>query len=197
MERIMNLLRRKVYSIVIAMILLSLNSVYGQEKKEISVNLSYFGETIVHPGFEIGYENTFFKGFNFTVSIGTYVHQRNHTGLFLNGGINWRHTFPIGYSPEIGIGLGYLHTWPHGGPVYAVDDNDNLSITRSGRSHFMPTVKLGILGWDLRQKTNIPMRINTDIVVFGQYPFNSYMLPHFALKIGGTYYFTYEGELNK
>ena len=186
---------KKIFLIVLIIIG---NFIFAQETNRIiPINLSYFGETIVHPGFEIGYENTFFKGFNFTVSIGTYVHQRNHSGLFLSGGINWRHTFPIGYSPEIGIGLGYLHTWAHGGSTYTVDDSGNVSITRSGRPHIMPSVKLGILGWDLRQKTNIPIRINTDIILFGQYPFNNYILPHFALKIGGTYYFTFKGDLNK
>lgn len=155
----------------------------------VPINFSYFGEMITHPGFSLGYENTFFRGFNYTVSIGTYVHQRNHTGLFLNAGINWRHTFPIGYSPEIGIGLGYLHTWPHGGSVYVVDDNGNVSITRGGRPSFMPTVKLGILGWDLRKNTNIPMRVNTDVVIFGQYPFNNFILPQAALRVGATYFF--------
>jgi len=155
----------------------------------IPINISYFGETITHPGIEIGYENTFYNGFNISISIGTYVHQRNHTGLFINGGINWRHTFPVGYSPEIGIGLGFLNTWAHGGSTYIVDDDGNVSINRSGRSHFMPSIKLGLLGWDLRQRTNIPMRINTDIIIFGQYPFNNYILPHVALKLGATYYF--------
>jgi len=159
----------------------------------IPINFSYFGETITHPGFSLGYENTFFRGFNFTVSIGTYVHQRNHTGLFLNSGINWRHTFPIGYSPEIGIGLGYLHTWSHGGSVYVVDDNDNVSTKRASRPHFMPSLKLGFFGWDLWEKTNIPMRINTDVIIFGRYPFNNYILPQAALKVGVTYYF----ELNR
>jgi hypothetical protein len=163
---------------------------YAQENdRVIPINVSYLGETITHPGLVVGYENSFYKGFNVTVSIGTYVHQRNHTGLFLNGGLNWRHTFPIGYSPEIGIGLGYLHTWAHGGPVYVVDDGGSVSTKSTGRGHFMPSVKLGILGWDLRKKTDIPMRVNTDIVIFGQYPFNNYMMPHAALKVGATYYF--------
>ena len=141
--------------------------------------------------FEIGYENNFFRGFNFTLSIGTYVHQRNHTGLFLSGGLNWRYTFSSGYSPEIGIGLGYLHTWAHGGPVYVFDDGGNVSVKRTAQPNFMPSVKLGFFGWDLRQKTNIPMRINADIVVFGRYPYNNYMLPHAALKIGATYHFEF------
>ena len=158
----------------------------------MAINISYFGETFFRPGIAIGYENTFFKGFNFTVSIGTYVHQRNHTGLFLNGGLNWRHTFPIGYSMEFGIGLGYLHTWPHGGTIYTVNDTGDVSVKKNyGLPHFMPSVKLGLLGWDFRKKTNIPLRLNSDIIIFGQLPYNSYILPHIALNIGGTYYFTF------
>jgi len=167
------------------------NIIFAQENKRvIPINFSYFGETITHPGFEIGYENSFHKGFNFTVSIGTYVHQRNHVGLFINGGLNWRHTFPIGYSPEIGIGLGYLHKWEHGGSTYTVDDNGNVSTKpKYGQPSFMPSIKLGFFGWDLRKKTNIPIRINTDIIAFGQYPFNNYIMPQIALKVGATYYF--------
>jgi len=167
------------------------NSIYAQKNSRvIPLNLSYFGETITHPGIKIGYENTFFRGFNFTVSIGTYVHQRNHVGLFLSSGLNWRHTFSSGYSMEFGIGLGYLHTWEHGGPTYVVDDNGNVSVRpRIGRPNFMPSIKLGLFGWDLRQRTNIPMRINTDIIAFGQYPFNNFILPRFALRVGATYFF--------
>jgi len=161
-----------------------------ENNRVIPVNFSYFGETILHPGIEIGYENTFYKGFNYTASIGTYIHQRNHVGLFLSGGLNWRHTFSFGYSPEIGLGLGYLHTWEHGGSTYKVDDDGNVSIKQKyGHPHFMPSIKLGVFGWDLREKTNIPMRINADAIAFGQYPFNNYILPNVALKVGVTYYF--------
>ena len=97
--------------IIIMMVLLTTQYMFGQDKREIAINVSYFVETLVNPGFEIGYENNFFRSFNFTVSIGSYIHQRNHAGLFLNTGLNWRHTFPIGYNMEFGLGLGYLHTW--------------------------------------------------------------------------------------
>jgi len=170
---------------------LIIHFIYGQDKNVIPINVSYFGEMLVHPGIEIDYENTFFKSFNFTAGLGAYIHQRNHIGLFVNSGLNWRHTFPIGYSMEFGLGLGYLHTWEHGGDTYAVDDNGNISIkSKYGHPHFMPFVKLGLLGWDFRKKTNIPLRLNADIIVFGQYPFNNYMMPHAALKVGATYYFS-------
>ncbi|MCL2012422.1 MAG: hypothetical protein FWG75_06525 [Cystobacterineae bacterium] len=166
------------------------NDADGKNKKTLPINISYFGETLVHPGMEIGYENNFFRSFFYTASIGVYFHQRNHTGLFLSGGLNWRHTFSFGYSPEFGIALGYLHTWEAGGPTYIVDKDGKVSQkTKWGRPHVMPSIKLGLLGWDLRKKTNIPLRINADVIVFGRYPFNNLMLPHFALKIGATYYF--------
>jgi hypothetical protein len=55
----------------------------------------------------------------------------------------------------------------------------------------MPIVKLGIFVWDLRKKASIPMRINIDAIAFGQLPYNNYFMPHFALKAGATYYFTF------
>jgi hypothetical protein len=174
-------------------VFVTVHYVYGQENKTtIPVNISYFGETMVHPGIVFGYANTFFRSFNFTFSIGAYLHKRNYAGLFLETGINWRHTFPIGYSMEFGLGLGYLHTWENGGDTYVVDGDGNVSVKpKYGHPHFMPSVKLGLLAWDFRKKTKIPLRLNADIIVFGQYPFNNYILPHAALKIGGTYYFAF------
>jgi len=184
--------------IFVLLLILIVHNIYAQENSRIiPINFSYFGETIIRPGFEIGYEHAFYKGFNFTASIGGYVHQRNHIGLFINGGVNWRHTFYSGYSPEIGIGVGYLHTWAHGGNTYLVDDDGNVSIKRSGRPHFMPSIKFGVFGWDLRRKTNTPMRINLDAVLFGQYPYNNYIMPHVALKIGFTYYFKLNNNKKK
>jgi len=178
--------------VFITVALLTVNYIFGQEERIIPINISYFGETITHPGIEIGYENTFYKGFNFTASIGTYIHQRNHVGLFLSTGLNWRHTFSFGYSMEFGLGTGYLHTWEHGGDTYIVNDNGNVSIKpKYGHPHFMPIVKISLLGWDFRKKTKIPLRLNADIIGFGQYPFNSYMMPHIALRIGGTYYLSF------
>ncbi len=181
--------------ILVLILVLAAFPVFGQEtKNQIPINISYFGETLIHPGFEVGYENTFYRWFNYTVSIGSYVHQRHHTGLFVNAGINWRYTFPIGYSLEFGIGLAYLHTWQNGGKTYTVSNDGTVSEkTVLGHPSFMPSIKLGLLGWDLRKKTNIPMRINIDAIVFGQLPYNRYFMPHFALKAGVTYYFDLPG----
>jgi len=52
----------------------------------------------------------------------------------------------------------------------------------------MPSLKLGLFGWDLRKGADVPARVNADIVVFGQYPYNSYFMPRAALRVGATYY---------
>jgi len=182
--------------LILFILIISGSLIYSQENNsEIPVNFSLFWEPYFHPGFQIGYENNFHKGLNFTVSIGFFIHQKTQAGLFFSGGLNWRFTFSSGYSPETGIGLGYLHTWVHGDPTYIVDNEGNISIKpKAGRSHFMPLVKLGFLGWDLRENTDIPMRINSDIIIYGQYPFNNYVLPHLAFNTGITYYFEINQE---
>jgi hypothetical protein len=186
--------------IILLLVVIFSHSLFGQENqsaRQIPINFSYFGETLVHPGFEAGYENTFYKWFNYTASIGYYVHQRHHAGLFLSAGINWRYTFSIGYSLEFGVGLGYLHTWQHGGKTYTVDDDGNVDRKiASGFPSFMPTIKICLFGWDLRNKTGIPIRINIDAIVFGQLPYNRYFMPHFALKTGLTYYFNTQTRSN-
>jgi hypothetical protein len=176
--------------VILVMILVTV-SVFAQEKKtQLPMNISYFGETLIHPGFVVGYENNFHKWFNYTLSVGTYVQQRHHTGLFFEAGINWRYTFSFGYSIELGVGLGYLHTWQHGGKTYTVSDDGVVSEKMVlGSPSFMPSIKLGLLGWDFRKKTNVPLRINIDGIIFGQLPYNNGFMPHFAIKSGATYYF--------
>lgn len=178
--------------LLFAMSLVFYNLTFCQDSsKTIPINISYFGETIVHPGISLGYEHPLRRS-NFipTITIGTYLHSRNHRAVFVNASINWRKTFKFGYSMEYGIGLGYLHTWEHGGKTYVVNDDESVETkTKWGQPNFMPSIKLGLLGWDFRKKTNIPFRINADIIVFGQYPFNNFIMPHTALKLGATYFF--------
>jgi hypothetical protein len=52
--------------IVFALVLLAVHSIYGQDKRIIPINISYFGDSLLHPGIEIGYENTFYKWFKGT-----------------------------------------------------------------------------------------------------------------------------------
>jgi hypothetical protein len=153
------------------------------------VNISYFGETLVHPGVSFSYEHNLKRNFLITPSLGTYLHVKNHRAVFMDACFSWRKTFRFGYSMEYGIGIGYFHTWEHGGKTYTVNDNDETETKfKWGRPNIMPSVKIGLLGWDFRKKTKLPVRVNADIIAFGQYPFNNFTMPHAALRLGFTYY---------
>ena len=155
----------------------------------IPITGSYFGETLVHPGIYAGSEYTIKGGFFTSFGMGYYLHYRHHGGLFISGDVNWRKIFNCGYGLTFGIGIGYLHTWPHGGKIYTVDDQGHVDTkTNWGKPSFMPSLKLGLLSWDFRKKNIVPLRLFSDIVIFGEYPYNDYMMPHAALNIGATYY---------
>jgi hypothetical protein len=161
----------------------------------IPVTGSYFGETLLHAGIYLGSEYSIKDNLVACFGTGTYLHCKHHLGFFLSGDLNWRKTFKAGYAIAFGIGIGYLHTWPQGGKIYGVDDNGDVeSKTNWGKPSVMPSLKLGLLGWDLRQKDIFPCRIFADIILFGQYPYNDYMMPHAALNIGATYYLKTEGK---
>jgi hypothetical protein len=181
---------RKIFLLFFFLFLTFVSNVDAQIFKEnIPLTIAYFGETIVHPGVYIGSEHSLNNAFIVSLGIGTYLHYRHHRGFFVYGIINWRKTFSFGYGMEYGFGLGYLHTWEHGGKTYVVDDYGNVREKNNwGRPSLMPILRLGVFNWDFRKNTNMPLRLFYDIVIFGQYPYNNYIMPHIALKIGGTYY---------
>jgi len=178
-------------TLLLFFLLFFINNINAQVfEEQIPVTISYFGETIIHPGLYMGSERLLNNAFVVSFGIGTYLHYRHHQGLFIHANISWRKTFNFGYGVEFGMGLGYLHTWEHGGKTYTVDDYGNVKEkTKWGRPSLMPIIKLGFLNWDFRKNINTPLRLFSDIVIFGQYPYNNYIMPHIALKIGGTYYF--------
>ena len=158
-------------------------------KNEIPITGSYFGETLLHPGIYLGSEYSIKNNLVACFGMGTYLHCKHHLGLFISGDLNWRKTFRCGYALNFGIGIGYLHTWPHGGKIYEVNDNGDVERkTNWGNPSLMPSLRLGFLNWDFRQKDIFPCRIFADIVIFGQYPYNDYIMPHAALNLGATYY---------
>jgi hypothetical protein len=162
----------------------------AQETGRSAITMGYFGETITHPGFFAGYEhnlrpqNRYQLFLSFT--LGGYAHRRNHTGLFSEVQLGQRLNFRSGLLLEQSIGIGYLHTFLNGGPVYEVNDNGVVSKSRNpGRSHLMPSVSLGF-GWNVARSEALPLLLFVRPKVFWQYPFNGYALPHLALQAGVT-----------
>lgn len=154
---------------------------------EIPLSITYFGETVTHPGLMIGSEVELAGNGRhhllWTANIGTYVHVRNHVGLFVNSEIGWRVTRPSGYFMDAFLGLGYLHVWPQG-TVYEVVNNTVQEVTATGSPKFMPTFSWGFFGWQFDR-----FSIHSRLQFFGEYPYNSYMLPHITVQLGATIYF--------
>jgi len=155
-----------------------------------AVTMGYFGETFTHPGFFAGYEHNLRPQKHYqlllNLTLGGYVHPRNHTGLFSEVGLGQRFKFRSRFFLEQFIGIGYLHAFLNGGPVYSVTDNGAVSKSSNlGRSHLMPSVSLGF-GWNVAHSEKLPLMFFIRPKVFWQYPFNGYALPHVALQAGIT-----------
>lgn len=189
--------KQRLYKIIHVFLLTGILSPYALQAQEAqlktgrsAVTMGYFGETITHPGFFAGYEHNLMPQKSYqlflTLTLGGYVHKRNHTGLFSEVALGQRFNFRSGFFLDQSVGIGYLHTLLNGGAVYEVKDNGVVSKSSNlGRSHFMPSVSLGF-GWNVAHSEKPPLLLFVRPKVFWQYPFNGYVLPHLALQAGIT-----------
>ena len=139
-------------------------------------SVALMGEFLTHPGVVVGLEAPLEDHVVLAWNLGTYVHVRNTVGVFTDVELGARHVFPTRLVLEGFAGVGYLHTFVQG-PVYVVDDAVN-HITDLGRPSFMPTVRFGVAA---DRETLTPF---VHVQAFGQYPFNTHVLPHAALLVG-------------
>lgn len=154
------------------------------EAPRMPLTLAYFGETLLHPGVMVGTERRFWQaGWHAllgTANLGAYQHAGNHNGIFLNGELGYRLTFPFGLSAEALAGAGVLYTLLPG-DVYLPGNSEPSR--DGGRPTFMPSAALG-LGYALGDS-----RLFARLQAFGQYPYNTYTLPHLATQVGMTWNF--------
>ncbi len=176
--------------ILLAILLLAIIKTNAQElplkKKKIFVG--YFGETLAHPGINLGIEHYPYQTDQYqmilSANIGGYIHKRNNTSIFLRGQWGQRITFENGVLVDSFLGLGYLHHLSHGGAVYEVLPNGAIvENTANGNSMIMPSVAVGT-GYDFSKKTNLDMIIYVRPELFWKAPFNGYYLTHIAINCG-------------
>lgn len=159
--------------------------------ERLPITLAYFGETATHPGLLIGTEHKAWEAGGhrafLAAQLGGYRHPGNHTGVFLDGHLGYRRTWPSGLSLETLVGLGYLHTLLDG-PVFAAGPSGVEAVTDGGRPAWMPSLTLGCgvdgAGLGLRET-----RLFARLQLFGQYPYNGTLLPHAATQLGATWNF--------
>jgi hypothetical protein len=160
---------------------------------KFAVSGAYYGELITHPGFSLGMEYYFFENRWFAAfvspQVGWYIHPRNHFALFIEGNIGARFTAKFGLFGELLGGLGYFHRWTAGGRVYSRDSDGSISSRFAvGAAKLKVNGRLGF-GWDFARNNLLPIAAFVRVGVFGEYPYNNYMLLHASFEAGVIYRF--------
>ncbi len=190
-------------------LILSIHQVFSQEtllnNKIQGISISYFGEGLTHYGIKIGTEYSLKitnktkikrnskeipkrKEHFLTGNIGSYIHKRNHVGLFINSEIGYRKTRNKGFKYEFLIGIGYLHTFLQG-DTYTVSDNGDVEkVNLAGQSNLMIPLSFG-LGYDFNLHHKKPFSLYLKPGFFIQYPYNHALVIRPTIDLGLFYYF--------
>jgi hypothetical protein len=194
-------------------------TVQGQHTnpKKLSLEVSYFGETAIHPGIKTGISYTFWekeksrkrwsKGrqgrlgpkvkthqFVTGANLAFYNHANNHSGLLPNAMIGWqkinqRRGTMIGAQ----LGIGYLLRI-YNIPTYELGENGNPEqVTAAGRGQFAPSLSI-LWGKDLSVKGDKPISWYIKPALFLLAPYNHTVLPNFALELGISYHLSRENK---
>lgn len=147
---------------------------------------AYYGETVTHPGLMLGAEHRLapLAGGQLLAAghLGYYVHPGYTQALFARSELALRWPLAGAFDLEAAAGLGLLHSrvagdlyvvGPSGAPERAFD---------LGSPALMPSLALGLgRNWEGYGRSFGRLE------VFGQYPYNGYVLPHVALSIGWSW----------
>ena len=121
--------------------------------------------------------------------LGFYRYEFNHTGLMLSSFIGTRHIYSNASYFEHLWGLGVLRTF-YDGIVYSVDAGGTIKQKNNyGRTY--ATIHFALAyGWDFtRSKKPKPFAIQLQPVLWFQFPYNGFVLPHGSLAIAIKYHF--------
>lgn len=164
------------------------------------VNISYFGQTITHPGLKAGLEYTL-KSKNFirnkrngtqvpkkyelilTSNLGFFYQKRFNTSFLLNAEIGYRRVRNKGFKIELLLGAGTLRTFVNGDTYKVYNDGSVERIRYAGQWGFAPSLSLGV-GKDFGFVGNSSMGFHIKPVMYVQMPYNLTVLPHFILEAG-------------
>jgi hypothetical protein len=136
---------------------------------------SYFGDTVTHPGLVLGLERPLGPWAFLAGQAGGYLHPQNHSAVLATAEVGARAGLPAGFSVDLAVGAGVLYTWL-AAPAYTTGA---VPLYDPGHPAIGPTAALG-LGYELPGGRRAFARL----VGFGEYPYNTYMLPHAALQVG-------------
>jgi hypothetical protein len=155
-------------------------------QKKLNLGIGYFGQTFTHPGLvanlELEKQQSTKVATLSRLDLGTYLHQRNHLGVFVDAHFGLRRYRKSGFFTEQYLGIGTLLSFYEGDGVFAKDENGKLRrISSFANPDLMPSVTLGA-GYKFKGEQG-PM-IYFRPKVYWQLPYNNLALPHLAVQTG-------------
>ena len=180
-------------------ILVLANPMDAQPENESAstAHLSYFGESITHPGLKFGFEfilsgknahtktngKIVYRQLTISPNIGIYYHPRNHTGVFINSEIGYRIIRQKGLMAQISAGAGYQRTFL-AAKTYKINEQGEIQrIYLAGSNQLMPCMNV-TLGKVMKGGNRYIITYFGRIGAFLQYPYNSMWLPSLVLELG-------------
>jgi hypothetical protein len=159
--------------------------------------VSYFGESITHPGLKLGMQfilsgknpiikpnaKTVYRQLTVRPNIGFYYHPGNHTGVFINTEIGFRIIRPRGFMGQISLGAGYQRTFLAAKTYELSEQDDFRRVVLAGSNQFMPSMNIA-LGKVMKGENRRIISYYAGIGGFLQYPYNGMWLPSLVLEMG-------------
>lgn len=169
----------------IILVFLSVTLSISADERYLSV--AYFGELVSHPGIVLSIENPILSRNNsnifWTIRGGGYNHYMSNSTLFIGSEFGYRKNWNSGFDFHSQIGISYMHKFLDS-PIYEVSSESELVRVKDyGTSHLMPNISLGF-GYTFNRGKGREVNIFSRTEIFGEYPYNTYILPHVSFCLG-------------
>ena len=168
----------------------------AQEEKERFLSITYLGEFITHPGFEVSYAQAFkqiskFKkekeikySFAYTTSLGNYIHYGSHFGSIVEAGIKRLKSKGKKCTRIVEFEIGYFRQF-NLGETYIIQENGSAEKRLlTSRGYLLPSFSIGFAS-DIHKEQ--PIQLYSALKIGGQLPYNTTIIPRVFLNIGITY----------
>lgn len=197
---------KKILVLAFSHLLLMAVKVHGQkyDKPINGVTVGYYNDKFGSHGMRLGYEAPVWQkyrqgidpanikhAFILKANINFYNHKAHHTGLSANVTIGYRYTSKVGLILEpLHIGTGYHHSFLNGTTYEAKAEGGFKEVKLAGNSTIiLPYIQLIGLGYDFRQKCNLPFSFMISFDPYFQHSVNTQTRIRLATPITITYYF--------
>ena len=136
-----------------------------------------------------GEENVKYRDLIIASDVGFYRYAFNNTGIYLFQSIGKRYHKEKPYYFEWLASVGVLRTF-YDGIVYSVDNNGDVKILKDFGRYYATTGFAAVFGHNFERSNHPkPFAIDLKPSLWIQYPYNSFILPHFSVWLTFKYHF--------